>query len=1031
MEAFHVTATGLATFFTREQCERYLLQETTRKRKGEEEKRVITPLMQAQFDKGNDWEEKICQKIEVDGNLIRCPFLDYSESQQADEWSRNIVRGISSELNSLLDKFEQVYIHGSLFLTYNDYYENNSIDSNKIYISIAKPDFLLITRTPDENNEGKFILNILVIDAKASSHLKISHQIQVSFYGSLLETVVEKSIDSLYSKCEINHIGGIWLPDKIIDGERIVGDITYFHRSIFNNVLKKLFNTLESLHGKNPKDTIWYFSPKCSMCEFKSTCKEDTINYKKLGMIPGLPSSTQSWMNTLTPNNDTELDIEELHKLVQPGESLNLHSPSLYSSEKRKLYNILNLKEDGSSPVISTAQNQFLGFKQKCSILMPYKPADIQVFLFTMLNPLTERICCLSTLVQETSTNDIKIHSQTCNFDISHFQEEFIVELRNVLKWIDSHDSKPTVSFFVESIVTKNMILQFLVDITLSDSPIARDAEEVYIRLVDDASCLYLDKQPDLWKIDDSIVGPRLIVIQEVVNDLFAVPTPGYLDFESYYPILSKSKESIPSHDDIFDSIQKQDIKKAKEYLSKRSIALKDCVFGIRERSFDYCAETGDFPTEYLCTLPSPPADVSMLEYSHPIIRMIVFISQYELILERQEYLEQRALGPEAVAMVHIQIGEYDSETKTITCIVLEGTELLSDSGGNTFYNWIGVKKESLLELCKLNDFKFMGDFYKFKKPQIPIEGISIVNVVSFNIGDGKTIPTTISIESKGNKWNKGEQILLVPRVVNFNAKKINDKAKTLTSLLEKNKTSEFVDIIENPVEWSKRPLENITNDIGIRKEKVLNKVYKDASSLATNREDDGYPLCVKQLNFLRSQREAFQLALSTKLSLIWGPPGTGKTHFLALATLRFIEIAAAEKLPMRVLCTAYTNTAIDKLLSKINELLVYSKIVYRDIPEKGEWINRISVSRITSENSKRVKESENGFDIIGSTCWQMKKLSAKLRFDVIIVDEGSQLPVSAAMLFLDLLTPGGRLIVAGDHYQLGPVCKYSLFIIL
>ena len=38
------------------------------------------------------------------------------------------------------------------------------------------------------------------------------------------------------------------------------------------------------------------------------------------------------------------------------------------------------------------------------------------------------------------------------------------------------------------------------------------------------------------------------------------------------------------------------------------------------------------------------------------------------------------------------------------------------------------------------------------------------------------------------------------------------------------------------------------------------------------------------------SQRSAFEGIVDNGLRLVWGPPGTGKTHFLALAVLCLAE---------------------------------------------------------------------------------------------------------------------------------------------
>ena len=54
------------------------------------------------------------------------------------------------------------------------------------------------------------------------------------------------------------------------------------------------------------------------------------------------------------------------------------------------------------------------------------------------------------------------------------------------------------------------------------------------------------------------------------------------------------------------------------------------------------------------------------------------------------------------------------------------------------------------------------------------------------------------------------------------------------------------------------------------------------------------------------------------RVTAVWGPPGTGKTHFLASPILGLAAAHATAGLPFRVLVTAFTHAAIENLLRKI-----------------------------------------------------------------------------------------------------------------
>ena len=64
----------------------------------------------------------------------------------------------------------------------------------------------------------------------------------------------------------------------------------------------------------------------------------------------------------------------------------------------------------------------------------------------------------------------------------------------------------------------------------------------------------------------------------------------------------------------------------------------------------------------------------------------------------------------------------------------------------------------------------------------------------------------------------------------------------------------------------------------------------------------------------------------------------------------------------------------------------------------------------------------EHGAAIVGSTVWGLAKSEA--RFDLVVIDEASQLRVPDAALAIDRVHERGRLVAAGDHFQLGPIIK-------
>ena len=1105
----HVTATTIATYFTRDRCDRYLLLETTKKQlKDPRVTKNKSKLLEAQYEKGIKWEEEICNTVKP----IYCPHED--GSKESIEWSMNLLTGKNGEINKIIQTINKtnkgIYIHGTCFNVLESFYEENKISQEKIKFSFIKPDFLYINILSEEENNK--ILDIQIIDAKASSKLKISHQIQVSFYCEVLENILSSSLPSLELdgfKIQINTTGGVWMPQESVESERRVGEITFFNRNVFKSVLNKVYKVLNNLYGKNGLDnqsSEWYFSPKCSLCNFKEICSNDTEKHKRIGSIPELQTGTQIWLTGLlslakkTNQNDELCEIEELDQLIQPNQPLNIQSKTFYPSEQRKLFSTLNSYPNGSSPVLKSILEKKIQNLRSKTLFLANEKSNIEIYLFILNDPKTELpICFSSYAIENNNQNQLKnmdytnvdkkilkeFQIQICEMNCNEFICKFINYWKFLLDSLKTNYSEKTISFFIRTKKEKQNLLQVLMDLILlsKSSTYSKDAENIFLHLEDDVNCLFLSQQPNLLNNDNQIISPRIIILDDIISNLFAIPSSGYLEFnKSYYYLLpsnEKEKYSYLLHsqsieEKIFEKIYENPQKENEisKYLHEISFFMQNSIEFIRFRSFKYCANTGELPTERLLAKPSKLNNFEILDYSHPILRMIVFIYQYELVLERKEYLEKRISGNQITNIPEIEIYQKDeNDNKIFYGYLHNGIEFLSESSSistnnyyldskNTkkspcFYSFIGVENKNLYRCVSFNDFHFMAQMYEFKYFQPVFEKMSLIQIekIDFPSSYLNNEKIKIKLKLKGYlKWSIGDKICLIPRVVNFNLNKIIKQAKKISNQIEKNKNSSvFINLISNPIKWGEE--ENNKNlipsyDISLEKEQKLKKIYKDAANLAfsnkssmindDNDDDDdddnlinSYSNNIRFLKFLRSQQRAFYHVLSSKLTLVWGPPGTGKTHFLALSILRLIEISYRCKIQsgFNVLVTAYTNTAIDKLMDKICDLLNYAKEVYKDGADGSGWIHLVDILRASSF-SKTIPFVQNRFHIICSTCWQMKKISAKFSFDLLVVDEGSQLPVSASLLVIDKIKPTGRLIVAGDHHQLGPVCKFIFILI-
>ncbi|XP_068092743.1 NFX1-type zinc finger-containing protein 1-like [Hyperolius riggenbachi] len=107
------------------------------------------------------------------------------------------------------------------------------------------------------------------------------------------------------------------------------------------------------------------------------------------------------------------------------------------------------------------------------------------------------------------------------------------------------------------------------------------------------------------------------------------------------------------------------------------------------------------------------------------------------------------------------------------------------------------------------------------------------------------------------------------------------------------------------------------------------------------------------------SQFKAFQMALTSELSLIQGPPGTGKTHVglkIVQALLINSQLWKQRNDPILIVC--YTNHALDQFLEGIDKCLECN-IVRVGSRSSSEILQKCSLSNLRKQHYTRSMDSE------------------------------------------------------------------------
>lgn len=206
--------------------------------------------------------------------------------------------------------------------------------------------------------------------------------------------------------------------------------------------------------------------------------------------------------------------------------------------------------------------------------------------------------------------------------------------------------------------------------------------------------------------------------------------------------------------------------------------------------------------------------------------------------------------------------------------------------------------------------------------------------------------------------------------------------------------------------------------------------------------------------NLDQSQRDAFLMATDgNPVSLIKGPPGTGKTHVIE-AIINYLVRERKEK----VLVSSQTHVAIDNVLDKImsnSKMIIPKRITSRENKYDNEKIDetlfniwnknlqqflnkslnqKLSNQVITNLNNFKGKKifdySSKNYEtkVIGVTTTASQTAGKKGHevlkgFDWLIIDEVSKCPITEVIRYLPYVK---RIIMVGDDYQLAPLLEFT-----
>jgi len=199
-------------------------------------------------------------------------------------------------------------------------------------------------------------------------------------------------------------------------------------------------------------------------------------------------------------------------------------------------------------------------------------------------------------------------------------------------------------------------------------------------------------------------------------------------------------------------------------------------------------------------------------------------------------------------------------------------------------------------------------------------------------------------------------------------------------------------------------------------------------------------------------QAAAWRAAFERAVTVVWGPPGTGKTYLLAWMLIGLAAAARAGGRPLRILVSAATHRAIANVVVRVARELkgpgMEAPLRLVKLAGRGSEADReardAGVELVDDEKLEALLAESDATGlpvVVGSTVWSLWKrmraaqagaeepaedLPISPMFDVVVIDEASQMKVPDSLIALSSIRRGGRVILCGDDRQLAPVVRGS-----
>jgi hypothetical protein len=935
-----------------------------------------SPLVAAILQTGYRWEREVVEKL-LEGRVVVAVGTGELHTRRLP--ARQTLQCLKSEPAGRF-LYQPTLSPPPLF------YRRFGIDPKLVTISDNHPDLVAVLA----DGPGRRLLR--VVDLKRGDALKLTHRVQILLYALELQALLEaEGIDS--ARVDLDR-AAVWL------GKQPEPEV--FDLAAFRPHLERFLSAdLGRILAGRAEDAHWHLYHRCEWCEFFDHCRDEmretddlsrleqlTVNAKRhLRAEAGVDNLEQ--LGRFLKRSDADEVLDRCASLAGQRHRLQLRVRAL-TDEQPQVYGAASpdLPKGENIGLVLTLQQEPLG-----------QAIYLAGALVTIRDELRQRVFSdqlAARLTGPTRKPEPCVWVAATPDDAPAVRRELIATLHEILRQVHDYNQRQgawkdqlTLQAYVQTEEERGLLFRCLLE-ALQEPGLADHA----------MTLLFHFQGPELMQADShpgSEVAYPVVVLQSALGRLLALPVevsatlPEALDaLGSTYAYPRKDYFHFPlGHGLRAEAIHAAWYAGKSENLDEVRRQARSYLFAVHAllRSLREHAAS--------CLVAWPPRFQlpSGTGIRDPLLSRLAFFARYESLVRCLAVREARA----EARPTQVLLGEVielaardDGSMEVIGDLVVE-----PETGG--FPAWLLVRDSEAGRRAQLE----YADYWYRAKPhggsshaERAIVGVQRVTATA----DGqRQLLLKYTQPFQGDPPLPGERFLLYPRFTDFTT----DPVVKFLERLDQTGSGLFLDLLRKP-EAAARPLP-LPAPVGMT-------IAQTAGKLA----------------FTPSQRDAFDVICGQRVAAVWGPPGTGKTHFLAASILALAAAHAKSGRPFRVLVTAYTHAAIENLLRKLTEQLVGAKKTPRfnlALAKAKYWQGQQAGIETVAEDELNDWLQTEEHAVLGATVFSCLKARPALEaFDLVVIDEASQVRVPEAAVAVSLVSDAGRLVLAGDHLQLPPI---------